>query len=701
MADTEPPLQSAEAPVDRPPPSIEIGPVVPEAAPAEQRSITRSLYRKLIGAPRDLNDPQLFHNISLIALLAWIGLGADGLSSSSYGPDQAWLVLWGDHAIYLGVGLVVATALTVFIISYAYSRIIEHFPHGGGGYVVATKLLGPYFGVASGCALLVDYVLTVTTSIAGGGDAIFSLLPVSLIHWKLPCEFLVAGLLIVLNLRGVRESITALAPIFMVFLVSHIVLIGGGILANLHVIPERFSEVQSGMHEGLSKVGMLGLALMFLRAYSMGGGTYTGIEAVSNGLAIMREPRIRTAKRTMALMATSLAFTAGGIMFCYILVKAVPVLDASGAELRTMNDVLASRLADGIWLGNLHVGHWFVIITLASEAALLFVAAQTGFIDGPRVMSNMSLDSWMPHRFSSLSDRLTMRNGVWVMGAAAVAVLVYTRGNVTMLVTMYSINVFITFSLSELGMVRFWIRERHDHAEWRRHLAIHLTGLVLCLSILTGTIVMKFTQGGWLTLVITTILVFVCLLIKRHYTRVYASVGRLDEALDDLPLEPDHKPQAIDPKKPTAALLVARYGGLGKHALLNVGSYFRGHFHNVVFLSVGVIDSGSFKGSSEVQELEHHTEESLKRYVKLAEGLGFAAKAEWAVGTDTVEEAEKLCRKVGREFPGVIFFSGKLIFERPHWYERLLHNETALQIQRRLQFAGLPMVILPVRVLGA
>ena len=136
---------------------------------------TRAL---LFGPPKDVHDAHTFHSISLVAMLAWVGIGADGLSSSAYGPDEAFrqLVHGGDHTS-LAVGLAAGTALTVFIISYAYSRIIEHFPSGGGGYVVATKLLGPRFGVVSGSALLVDYILTITTSIAAGGEAVFYLIP--------------------------------------------------------------------------------------------------------------------------------------------------------------------------------------------------------------------------------------------------------------------------------------------------------------------------------------------------------------------------------------------------------------------------------------------------------------------------------------------------------------------------------------------
>src|SRR4051812_39123650 len=148
-------------------------------------SIVRRVWFRLRGGPRRLDDPAVFHQVSLIALLAWVGLGADGLSSSSYGPEQMFLVL-GEHT-YLATALALAAAATVLIIAWAYSHIIERFPFGGGGYVVATRLLGPTAGVVSGSALIVDYVLTITTSIAAGGDAVFSLLPPHLVHWKLTC----------------------------------------------------------------------------------------------------------------------------------------------------------------------------------------------------------------------------------------------------------------------------------------------------------------------------------------------------------------------------------------------------------------------------------------------------------------------------------------------------------------------------------
>src|SRR5512136_2116806 len=419
------------------------------------------IKRTLVGKPRDIKDPRLFHNLALIPILAWIGLGADGLSSAAYGPEEAFKVL-GKHT-YLALGLAAATALTVFIISYAYSRIIEYFPSGGGGYIVATHTLGEKAGVLSGAALLVDYMLTITVSIVACGDAIFSFFPASWQPFRTPFEILAILFLVVINLRGVKESVTILAPIFIVFILTHVLMIGYGIVRHIPEVGAVAHGVRSGFREGLTTLGFSGMALLFLRAFSMGGGTFTGIEAVSNGLQIMREPRVHNGKRTMVYLSTSLALTAGGIFVCYLL------LGVSPAAGKTLNAVLAGQVFSGWGLGGL-----LPLITIFSEGALLLVAAQTGFVDGPRVMANMAVDYWFPHRFAALSEQLTMRNGVVLMGVASILLLLYTGGSVSALVVMYSINVFITFSLSQLAMCRFWTRERAVQPLWKRRLGTHL-----------------------------------------------------------------------------------------------------------------------------------------------------------------------------------------------------------------------------------
>ena len=371
--------------------------------------------------------------------------------------------------------LVALTAFTVFVISFAYSRVIEEFPGGGGGYLVATKLLGPRLGVVSGCALIVDF-LTISVSVVSGVDAIFNRLPLHYHSLKLTTAIAALLLLVILNLRGVKESVTFLLPIFLVFCATHLVLILTAILGRVRELPAVLHATGEDFHKGVGALGFVPMLFILLRAYSMGGGTYTGIEAVSNGVQILREPRVHNAKKTMLYMALSLAFTAGGILFAYLLVHAHPTAG------KTMNGVLAGIVFSSWRMAGLPIGSWLVIATLLSEGLLLFVAAQTGFLDGPRVLANMAVDSWAPHRFAQLSDRLVTKNGVLLIGLASAAVMLYARGGLDLLVTMYAINVFLTFTLTELGMSLHWIRDRHAKRRGAKP-SVHLTGLVLCFSI--------------------------------------------------------------------------------------------------------------------------------------------------------------------------------------------------------------------------
>lgn len=647
------------------------------------------LRRTLLGRRRDIHDPALGHKLSLIAFLAWVGLGADGLSSSAYGPAEAFHAL-GEHR-YLALFLAVASALTVFIISFSYTRIIEQFPMGGGGYVVTTKSLGAVPGAISGCALLVDYVLTITVSIAAGGDAVFSLLPHEWHHYKLPAEFAAVSFLIVMNLRGVKESVTALIPIFLTFVVSHVILILWGVFDHISAVPEVFNSVSTGLKDGMSTLGFWGLLAVFMKAYSMGAGTYTGIEAVANGVSILREPRVETGKRTMLYMACSLAFTAGGLMFCYMLWHVEPQKGL------TLNATLANEIAGTFRPGGLPIGPTFAMVVIASEAVLLLVAAQTGFIDGPRVMSSMAADSWLPRRFTGLSDRLTMQNGVILMGVAALLLLYYTKGVVVLLVIMYSINVFIDFSLSQLSMVRYWWRWDKTDTRRLKNLSVHALGFVLCFLILCVMMFEKIGEGGWVTLLITFGLLGVCVAIRRHYESVTRSVRAIDKTFASLPslLQAPPKIPEFDPSKPTAVILVGGYGGLGIHLMLNVLRLFPETFHNFYFISVGAIDSKFFTVEAQVEAMTKSTRESMEKYVELARKMGRPARYTFRIGTDVVQDASDMCAEVATQCSKPVFFAGTLVFDRPRWYQRWLHNETAYAIQRRLRFQGLAILVLP------
>src|SRR5262245_28255176 len=245
-------------------------------------TLGKRLKTAVFGEALSPHDHAVFHKLSLIAFFAWVGLGADGLSSSCYGPEEAFLAL-GTHP-YLSLFVALAAAVTVLVISASYSQIIELFPSGGGGYLVASKLLSPTIGMVSGCALLIDYVLTITISIASGADALFSFLPAAWLPYKV--EFAVVGVLAltVLNLRGVKESVVPLIPVFMVFVVTHVFVILWSVGTHMDNFPELMSATSQNVRAAHLELGWAGMILLMLRAYSLGAGTYTGIEAVSNGL---------------------------------------------------------------------------------------------------------------------------------------------------------------------------------------------------------------------------------------------------------------------------------------------------------------------------------------------------------------------------------------------------------------------------------
>jgi amino acid transporter len=656
----------------------------PPDDPWSWEEIRAAARRIIIGAKKNIEDPKIFHKIALFPLLAWIGLGADGVSSSSYGPPEAFVAL-GNYT-YLAVFLALGTAITVFIISYAYTRIIEHFPSGGGGYIVATHTISERAGVVSGSALLIDYMLTITVSIAACADAIFSFLPYSWQPLKVAFACLLILILIEMNLRGVKESVTILAPIFLVFIAAHALLLGYGLFAHSAQIVPVAHGIQAGLTRDLAAIGFVGILAVFLRAYSLGGGTYTGIEAVANGMQIMREPKVRTGKRTMAYMAVSLAVLSGGLFLCYLLWNVAP------APGQTLNAVLATSV-----FGDWPLGEVLALVTIFSEGALLMVAAQTGFIDGPRVMANMAIDSWLPRSFANLSERLTMTSGIVLMGGAAFILMIFTHGSITFLVTMYAINVFLTFSISEFGMSRFFYKNRTVDKDWKRHILIHLIGLVLCSTILTVTLYEKFGQGGWLTLFFTSVLIGVCFAIHGHYQSVTRGMRKLDVLLDTVPTTGVKNSSPVYPHKMTAVQLVTGFHGFGVNTFYSIVKNFPNVYDNFIFVSIAVVDSGSFKGSAELNALAESTKKALQKYVDLAQDMGFAADYRIDIGTDVVDMAVPLCKNIAKEFPNSTFFTGQIVFRHENPFQKILHNETAFAIQRRLQYSGITTVILPIQ----
>ena len=652
----------------------------------------KKIKNAILGRALSLQDQGLMHNMSLIAFFAWVGLGADGLSSSCYGPEEAYLALGAGHT-HLSIFVAIASVITVFVISASYSQIIEVFPNGGGGYLVASRLISPNVGMVAGCALLIDYLLTIAISLASGTDALFSFLPLEFHKYKL--VFCVGSLvlLIVMNIRGVKESILPLVPIFLTFIATHFILIIYSIFMHINNFPSIVSNTSVEIQQTYSELGLWGMFFLILRAYSLGAGTYTGIEAVSNGLPILREPRVKTGKRTMIYMSCSLAFTVLGLMIAYL------IYNVGAAPGKTLNAVLFEAVSNnwGPW------GKVFILVSLLSEAFILFVAAQSGFLGGPRVLANMAIDRWFPTKFAALSDRLVTQKGILLGGIAALIVIVATNASVKYLVVLYSINVFLTFSLSQLGMVRHWWQKRDQVKDWIKKIFINGISLILTTFILIAVTILKFHEGGWVTILVTGSLIVVAIIIKKHYLQTAKQLQRLNHLVqaayvsvkntEELKIKP-----TLDLNSKTAVLVVNGFNGLGLHTLFNVTRLFGKEFKNFVFIQVGVVDAGNYKGVDDVKSLQQKVTEDIQRYQRFMNSQGFYAESITLTGTDVIDEVEKISPELMQRFPGVVFFGGQIVFENETILTKWLHNYTVFSLQRRLYNYGIPFMVMPIRV---
>lgn len=249
-------------------------------------------------------------------------------------------------------------------------------------------------------------------------------------------------------------------------------------------------------------------------------------------------------------------------------------------------------------------------------------------------------------------------------------------------------------------MARFTVKNRARNPHWRRRFAVFAVGFTVCFTILIVTISEKYDKGGWITLAITAVIILICYTIYRHYQKVKEAMKKFDEVLllsnIHLADRPNTKP--IDATKRTAVLLVRRYDGFSVNTFLQLIRNFPGLYSNIIFTAVAEVDSGSFKGREELESLEKSVRGDMMKYVKLARALGFAADYRMDIGTDVVATASSLCESIAHEFPIITFFTGKLCFRHETIFHKLLHNETALAVQRRLQWDGLPVVIIPVPV---
>jgi hypothetical protein len=312
----------------------------------------------------------------------------------------------------------------------------------------------------------------------------------------------------------------------------------------------------------------------------------------------------------------------------------------------------------------------------------------------------MASDSWVPHQFRYLSSRLVTQNGILVMGIAALAILFWTGGQVTLLVVLYSISVFLTFAISLFGLCLYWWQNRkhHDGVRWLRRFLLSLLGFVICAGILAVLLVERFTQGGWATAAIIAAIAGLCLVVRNHYRETKRAIHSVDSVFATQPFGPQTDPAEPDPHAQTAVFIVGTSRGGGLHALLWVQRMFPGHFKNFLFVNARTVDAHAYGGEGAMEKMREDAAETLEFFVDFCQSHGMASASYIGFGTDAVEEITRMCERINNEFPNSIFFTSKLVFATDNWFTRLLHNQASLAVQRRLHLEGLQMVILPMKV---
>jgi amino acid transporter len=435
---------------------------------------------------------------------------SDAMSSVAYATEEILLilVLAGVAAAHLAVPIALSIAGLLLIVAISYQQTIHAYPSGGGSYIVALDNLGIVPGLIAAAALLVDYVLTVSVSVAAGVAAITSAIP-GLQDHKVALGVLSIAAIALANIRGVRESGRLFAVPTYFFIASFGVLIVGGLYRLVTGTLEAVSEPPPAALEALTW-------FLVLRAFSSGCTAMTGTEAISNGIPAFRAPESRNAAITLGWMAGILATFFIGIT---VLASALGVLPAE-------NETIVSQIARRVF----GTGIVYYLIQ-AATAAILILAANTSFADFPRLSSLLARDRFIPRQFANLGERLVFSNGVMVLAALAALLIVVFRGETHALIPLYAVGVFISFTLSQAGMVRHWWAGRQDG--WRHRLAINALGAATTGVVTLVIAVTKFTHGAWIVVVVIPIVVAGFLGMRRHYEEVAASLSL--DGLDGLP----------------------------------------------------------------------------------------------------------------------------------------------------------------------
>ncbi|MEU6659984.1 APC family permease [Streptomyces sp. NPDC046821] len=629
------------------------------------------LKRLLIG--RAMRSEEL-HETLLPKRLALPIFASDPLSSVAYATQEILLVLTLGGLSYLHftpwIAAAVVTLMTVVVLSYR--QVVYAYPSGGGSYEVVSTNLGPSAGLVVAASLLVDYVMTVTVSVASGVDNIISALP-ALAEYRVLMAVGFVAILTAMNLRGVRESGRAFAAPTYLFIGGVLIMVITGLIRYVVGAAPVAESAAYGIVPRPGDAHLMGLALVMLvlRSFSSGCTALTGVEAISNGVPAFRKPKSTNAATTLAAMGLIAIVMFVGVT-ALALISKVHLTDdpcrltglGQSCTSYTQRTVIA-QVAAAVFGGEHSVGFYFV---QAATALVLILAANTAFNGFPMLASILSRDRYLPHQLHNRGDRLAFSNGILALALFSAALLWGYKANVTSLIHLYILGVFTSFTLSQLGMVRHWngeLRTERDPALRRRHHSARaintvggfVTGLVLVIVLAT-----KFTQGAWLAVLAATVLWVMMRGIHRHYDTTSAELAVEDPAAE-----------LTSPPRVLAVVLVST---LHKPTMRALAYARAAHPNHLEALTVSV----------------DHDETAALRERWDEYGVDVPLKVVDSPYREVTRPVLEYVRAIRRESPRDIVAVFIPEYVVGHWWENLLHNQSALWLKSRLLFTPGVMV---------
>ncbi|GAB17912.1 hypothetical protein GOEFS_042_00030 [Gordonia effusa NBRC 100432] len=621
-------------------------------------TVSVATKRLLLGRP--FRSDKLGHTL-LPKRIALPVFASDAMSSVAYAPQEIFLVLSvaGLSAFVYAPWVAVAVALVMVVVVASYRQNVHAYPSGGGDYEVATVNLGPNAGLTVGSALLVDYVLTVAVSISSAMENIGS--TSSLVHDnKVFFSVLAIALLAAVNLRGIKESGALLAIPTYLFIVSVAVML---IWGAIDVVLNRPIEAESaGFELRAEDSHLVGLAFVFLlaRSFSSGCAALTGVEAISNGVPAFRKPKSRNAATTLLLLGGfSIVLLLGLVLMAQeagVKYVADPAKDLIGAPDGYQQKSMIAQLAHAIFGGFTPA---FYVVAVAT-ALILMLAANTAFNGFPVLGSVLAQDRYLPRQMHTRGDRLAFSNGIVFLAVAAIIFVVAFGAEVTALIQLYIVGVFVSFTLSQTGMVRHWTRHLRTETDPRarkrmyRSRIINAIGLVMTATVLVIVLITKFAAGAWIAIVAMVILFVIMKLIHHHYATVQIE---LDSTEDD----------EVLPSRTHSVVLVSTLHLATKRAI----RYARATRPDTLeAITVNVDDRDTRKLVSQWE----------------ASDITVPLKVIASPYREITRPVIDYVRRVRRESPRDVITVFIPEYVVGHWWEQILHNQSALRLKGRLLF---------------